>query len=72
MLEALGGRRFAFTAKPTTIFVLGHRRPDYRADACLARFVRQQRPHNVSPSIQSVLARRRRREIAIEAASTTT
>ncbi len=45
VLDALGGQRFAFTAKPTTIFVLRRRRHDHCADAWPTPFVRQQRPY---------------------------
>ena len=67
MLDPLVGHRLALTATSAAVFFLWRRRPDHGADPRFAAFVRQQSAHQGFASILLVLARRRRREDAIEA-----
>jgi hypothetical protein len=71
VLDPLVGHRLALTATSAAVFFLWRRRPDHGADPRFAAFVRQQSAHQGFASILLVLARRRRREDAIEAESTT-
>ena len=73
VLDPFHDQHLALTANPAAVFIFRRQRLNHRADPrftprkCKASSARSK----VSPAILSVLARRRRREVAIEAASTT-
>ena len=71
VLDPFHDQHLALPANPAAVFIFRRRRPNHGADPRFTALVASSARSKVSPSILSVLARRRRREVAIEAASTT-
>ncbi len=69
--HALVDQGLALTRDTATVLFLGRRHPDHRTHPWLASLIGQQRPDQRLAVDLVGLARRRRREVAIEAGSTT-